>query len=132
VISNCVINLAPDKPAVFREMFRVLKPGGRVAVSDIALKRPLPEESARSVAAYVGCVAGAIPAAEYKRMLNEAGFVAVQVIDAKKNLNAYAKVDTASACCGSGARHRSCIRNWPHCSAGSTSTSAPRVSACSP
>ena len=73
VISNCVINLAPDKPAVFREMFRVLKPGGRVAVSDIALKQPLPDELARSVAAYVGCIAGAIPIADYERMLREAG-----------------------------------------------------------
>src|ERR1700674_4245169 len=53
VISNCVINLAPDKPAVFREIFRVLKPGGRVAVSDIALKKPLPAEVLRDVLAYV-------------------------------------------------------------------------------
>src|SRR4051794_37400700 len=60
VISNCVINLAPDKRAVFREIFRILKPGGRVAVSDIALKKPLPDALARSVAAYVGCIAGAI------------------------------------------------------------------------
>src|SRR5690348_5871753 len=54
VISNCVLNLAPDKPAVFREIFRVLKPGGRLAVSDIALKGDLPEPIARSLAAYVG------------------------------------------------------------------------------
>jgi arsenite methyltransferase len=60
VISNCVLNLAPDKPAVFREIARVLKPGGRVAVSDIALKGELPEAVARSMAAYVGCIAGAI------------------------------------------------------------------------
>lgn len=103
VISNCVINLVPDKPAVFREMFRVLKPGGRVAVSDIALKRELPDDLGRSVAAYVGCVAGAIPVAEYERMLTNAGFDAVRVIDAGKDLNAYAKVDEGSACCGSGA-----------------------------
>src|SRR6516162_8781666 len=77
IISNCVINLAPDKRAVFREMFRVLKPGGRVAVSDIALKCELPVELARSVAAYVGCVAGAIPIAEYERGLKEAGFASV-------------------------------------------------------
>jgi arsenite methyltransferase len=99
VISNCVINLAPDKPAVFREMFRVLKPSGRVAVSDIALKRPLPEELAKSVAAYVGCVAGAIPVAEYERMLRDAGFESVQVIDSKKDLNAYAKVEGGDGCC---------------------------------
>src|SRR5262249_48249809 len=66
IISNCVINLAPDKRAVFREMFRVLKPGGRVAVSDIALKKPLPSEVARDVLAYVGCIAGAILVADYE------------------------------------------------------------------
>jgi arsenite methyltransferase len=60
VISNCVINLAPDKHAVFREIARVLKPGGRVAVSDIALKKPLPPEIGDDLLAYVGCIAGAI------------------------------------------------------------------------
>lgn len=58
VISNCVINLAPDKKAVFREIARVLKPGGRLAVSDIALKRPLPDELEGNLMAYVGCIAG--------------------------------------------------------------------------
>src|SRR5688500_5588861 len=60
VISNCVINLAPDKRAVFREVARVLKPGGRLAVSDIALKRELPPELGNDLMAYVGCIAGAI------------------------------------------------------------------------
>ncbi len=60
MISNCVINLAPDKPAVFREIARVLKPGGRLAVSDIALKRELPPELGDDLMAYVGCIAGAI------------------------------------------------------------------------
>ena len=60
LMSNCVINLAPDKAAVFREMRRVLKPGGRVAVSDIALKKPLPPEVARDIRAYIGCIAGAL------------------------------------------------------------------------
>ena len=67
VISNCVLNLAPDKPAVFREIARVLKPGGRVAVSDIALKQELPQAVAQSIAAYVGCIAGAIHMEEYRR-----------------------------------------------------------------
>ena len=66
VISNCVINLAPNKPAVFREIARILKPGGRVAVSDIALKGELPLAVAQSLAAYVGCIAGAIPIDVYR------------------------------------------------------------------
>jgi arsenite methyltransferase len=102
VISNCVINLAPDKPAVFREMLRVLKPGGRVAVSDIALKQPLPVGLAKSVAAYVGCIAGAITIAEYEQMLRQAGFTGIQVVDSKRDLNAYTKVENQSGCCGSG------------------------------
>ena len=66
VISNCVINLAPDKPAVFREIARILKPGGRLAVSDIALKGDLPPAVAQSLAAYVGCIAGAIHVDAYR------------------------------------------------------------------
>src|SRR5207244_6251673 len=90
LISNCVINLAPDKRAVFREMVRVLKPGGRVAVSDIALKRPLPAEVGQSLLAYVGCIAGAILFDDYRQWLEEAGFAGVQIIDTHKDLNAYA------------------------------------------
>src|SRR5579883_3838 len=79
VISNCVINLAPDKPAVFREIARVLKPGGRLAVSDIALKRTLPPELGTDLMAYVGCIAGAIFIEDYRRGLAEAGFDHVEV-----------------------------------------------------
>jgi arsenite methyltransferase len=99
LVSNCVINLAPDKPAVFREMFRVLKPGGRVAVSDIALKKTLPDAIARDVMAYVGCIAGAIPLEDYAAGLRDAGFEEVQVVDTRKDLNAYAKVENQTACC---------------------------------
>lgn len=101
LISNCVINLAPVKPAVFREMFRVLKPGGRVAVSDIALKQPLPPEIGQSMLAYVGCIAGAVLIAEYEQMLREAGFLAVQVIDTKKDLNVYTHAGDSGCCSGS-------------------------------
>ncbi len=99
VISNCVINLAPDKWAVFREIARVLKPGGRLAVSDIALKEPLPPEISHDVMAYVGCIAGAIQIDDYKRGLIEAGFSNVEVIDAGSDLNAYAKIENQSGCC---------------------------------
>ena len=99
VISNCVINLAPDKRAVFREIARVLKPGGRLAVSDIALKRPLPPEVSGDVLAYVGCIAGAIPVEDYRRGLVEAGFAEVAVVDSRADLNAYSKVENQSGCC---------------------------------
>lgn len=99
LISNCVINLAPDKRAVFREMYRVLKPGGRVAVSDIALKKELPPEVGRDLLAYVGCIAGAIRFPDYERGLKEAGFEAVQIVDTGKDLNAYSQVENQAACC---------------------------------
>ncbi|NLX12184.1 MAG: arsenite methyltransferase [Phycisphaerales bacterium] len=98
VISNCVINLAPNKPAVFAEAFRVLKPGGRLAASDIALKKPLPAGWADDLLAYVGCIAGAILIEDYRRYLLEAGFSHVQIVDSGADLNAYAKV-TTSCCC---------------------------------
>ena len=99
VISNCVINLASDKPAVFREIARVLKPGGRLAVSDIALKKPLPPEIGNDLMAYVGCIAGAISIQDYTTGLAAAGFSGVQVIDSGADLNAYAQVEGQSGCC---------------------------------
>jgi len=99
VISNCVINLATDKPAVFREIARVLKPGGRLAVSDIALKQSLPGEISEDVFAYVGCISGAILIGDYQRELINAGFSKVQVIDSGADLNAYAKIENQSSCC---------------------------------
>src|SRR5262249_46634372 len=79
VLSNCVVNLSPDKPQVFREALRVLKPGGRLMVSDLVLLRPLEPELQRSVDLSVGCVAGAAVRADYLRFIEEAGFEGVQV-----------------------------------------------------
>ena len=82
VISNCVINLSPDKAQVWREIFRVLKPGGRVAVSDLALLKPLPAGVLTMVEALVGCVAGAVLADTTERMAREAGLTDI-VLNAK-------------------------------------------------
>jgi arsenite methyltransferase len=108
VISNCVLNLAPDKPAVFREIARILKPGGRLAVSDIALKGELPESIARSLAAYVGCIAGAIKIDDYRAGLLAAGFEHVEIVDSGSDLNAYAKVENQSGCCSPAMAEGSC------------------------
>lgn len=99
VISNCVINLAPDKPAVFREIARVLKRGGRLAVSDIALRQELPAELGNDLMAYVGCIAGAISLDDYRTWLSEAGFSEVEIVETGADLNAYAKVENQSLCC---------------------------------
>lgn len=80
IISNCVINLSPDKPKVFREAFRVLKPGGRVMVSDIVLGAELPEFLRNSIGAYVGCLSGAVLKHEYLAGIEAAGFGNVQVL----------------------------------------------------
>jgi len=74
VISNCVINLAEDKGAVIREAFRVLKPGGRLAVSDMVQLRPLPTVVKKALDAWAGCIAGTIPVEDYRRLLLQAGF----------------------------------------------------------
>ena len=77
VLSNCVINLSPDKPQVWREIFRVLKPGGKVSVSDLALLKPLPAAIQEIAAALVGCVAGAALVEETNAMLEKAGFTSI-------------------------------------------------------
>jgi arsenite methyltransferase len=79
IISNCVINLSPDKEKVFKEVFRVLKPGGRMMVSDIVLLKELPEFLKGSIEAYVGCVAGAMQKKDYLATIRKAGFKNVKV-----------------------------------------------------
>ncbi|MBN2084434.1 MAG: arsenite methyltransferase [Anaerolineales bacterium] len=90
VVSNCVINLSPDKPAVFREMFRVLRSGGRVAVSDIVTRGPMSPSVAKSLESWAGCIAGALDVEEYRSGLLEAGFADVSVTTAGEG-----------SCCGS-------------------------------
>ena len=79
IMSNCVINLSPDKPAVFSEAFRILKPGGRLAISDIVATAPLPDEIRENIELHVGCVAGAATIDETKAMLAAAGFEQIRV-----------------------------------------------------
>jgi arsenite methyltransferase len=113
IISNCVLNLAPDKPAVFREIARILKPGGRLAVSDIALKGELPEAIARSMAAYVGCIGGPIRIDDYRSGLLAAGFEHIEIVDSGADLNAYAKVEGQSGCCSPSMGEDSCCAPTP-------------------
>jgi SAM-dependent methyltransferase len=107
VISNCVINLSEDKPAVFREVARVLKPGGHFAVSDIVLLKDLPEELAKSVSAYVGCISGASLLTDYLSMALNAGLrnLSVPRIDHGRDLmKVLSPEDIAcggASCCGS-------------------------------
>jgi SAM-dependent methyltransferase len=80
VVSNCVLNLVPDKPSAFAEMYRVLKPGGHFSVSDIVVRGNLPETVKQSAELYAGCIAGAIEQDEYLEMLRQAGFTDVRVV----------------------------------------------------
>ena len=88
VISNCVLNLSPDKPQVWKEISRVLKPGGRVAVSDLALMKPLPSEILKMVEALVGCVAGAVLVCEIEKQMKDAGLVDIELKSKPEYINA--------------------------------------------
>ena len=112
----------------------MLKPGGRVAVSDIALKRELPSEIASDIAAYTGCIAGAIPIADYKQGLLKAGFSQVEVVDSAADLNAYAKLENQSGCCAPPAEHAEAAKAAATTSTGCCSSAPvePASSCCSP
>lgn len=99
VISNCVLNLVPDKTKAMAEIFRILKPGGRLAISDIALKKPLPDELSKDLLAYIGCVAGAILIEDYEQKLHAAGFKDVIIVDTKADLTAYTELGGDGGCC---------------------------------
>ncbi|KAJ3475459.1 hypothetical protein NLG97_g9454 [Lecanicillium saksenae] len=105
ITSNCVINLVPEqeKQAVFCEIARLLKPGGRVAISDILANRPLPDEIRSRIDLYVGCVAGASQVAEYQTYLETAGFKDILITDAQGDLNVYLGTGVDS-CCDAGAQ----------------------------
>jgi len=81
IISNCVINLSPDKLRIFKEAFRVIKPGGRIMISDIALLKPLPKAITKSLEAYIGCIAGAELKERYLEKIRGAGFTNVRIIE---------------------------------------------------
>ncbi|KAH1272283.1 hypothetical protein KXV81_000862 [Aspergillus fumigatus] len=104
IISNCVINLVPskDKPTVFQEIARLLKPGGRVAISDILARKELPAKIVNDMALYVGCIAGASQVAEYEEYLKRAGFKNILIVDTKSDLNLYKQSSYLgqSSCCG--------------------------------
>src|SRR5579884_238814 len=97
IISNCVINLSADKDAVLREAFRVLRPGGRFAVSDVVVDGDLPEVVRKDMEAYVGCVAGALEKGDYLRRLEAAGFVETSIEPTRR----YTFADLGEGCCGS-------------------------------
>jgi arsenite methyltransferase len=132
VISNCVLNLVEDKDAALAEVFRVLKPGGRLAVSDIALLRPLPREVARDVTAWVSCIAGAITIEDNLAKLGHAGFASAQVVPTGADLNVYKEASQGSSCCAPKA-----VEDQPSCCApkppsGCCGGAKPRTEAASP
>ncbi|MHA2428076.1 MAG: methyltransferase domain-containing protein, partial [Candidatus Hermodarchaeia archaeon] len=94
IISNCVINLAPDKSKVFNEAFRVLRPGGRMLISDIVLEATLSKEVRDEVASYTGCLGGAILKEEYLQLMRDAGFVDVRIVgESQFNIATSAKIE---------------------------------------
>jgi arsenite methyltransferase len=116
VISNCVINLAPDKAQVFREVFRVLKPGGRVSLSDSVTNRPVPKELRENRGEWCGCTSGALPYDQYVTELKRAGFVDVR-LEPNVELVKQAIQDGTVKVDGevTDERLRDTLRNWEKC-----------------
>ncbi len=107
IISNCVVNLSPDKPQVFREAYRVLKSGGKLALSDIVTDGPLPQQVKDSLAAWAGCVAGALDVKEYIANLEAAGFTNIELTPVyfdQQMVDEYVKSIDGQSCCGDGKR----------------------------
>jgi SAM-dependent methyltransferase len=107
IISNCVVNLSPDKPQVFREAFRVLKPGGKLALSDIVTDGPLPQEVKDSLSAWAGCVAGALDVKDYVADLEAAGFTNIELTPVyfdQETVDEYVKQVDTDSCCDGGKR----------------------------
>ena len=102
IISNCVVNLSPDKPQVFREAFRVLRSGGRLALSDIVTDGPLPQAIKDSLSAWAGCVAGALDVKDYIAMLEAAGFTKTELVPVyfdQQTVDEYVKQIDSGSCC---------------------------------
>ena len=123
IISNCVVNLVPEseKQLAFNEMFRLLKPGGRVAISDMLAKKHLTPEMKQDAALYVGCVAGVSELIQYEGYLHESGFQDVLIVDNKHDLDVYTGRDEAtttagSSCCGENADRPCCHKSESCCS----------------
>ncbi|KAH8150881.1 uncharacterized protein LAJ45_05063 [Morchella importuna] len=128
ITSNCVLNLLPatHKPAVFTEMFRLLQPSGRIAISDILARKPLPEAVKASAALYIGCVAGASLVEEYQAWMKDAGFEDVMIVDTKKDLNIYKEGIINAA--GAGEKKKgSCCKPAPKACCGAAPEVAPKA-----
>jgi len=101
VISNCVINLVPDKSKAYQEIYRILKHGGRVAISDICLKKELPDTIKSCVETLTGCISGALLVLELRNIMQKAGFEYIDYVDTKSDLNIYSSTLAAGpSCCG--------------------------------
>ncbi|KFY31389.1 hypothetical protein V493_01159 [Pseudogymnoascus sp. VKM F-4281 (FW-2241)] len=106
IISNCVINLVPaaEKQLAFNEMYRLLRPGGRISISDILARKELTEDIKKNIALYVGCISGASQVSEYEAYLKKAGFWDPLIVDTKNDLNVYLTAgEDGTSCCGTGA-----------------------------